>query len=60
MVQVNNCGRFGLQHQRGERVVDIEFNLSELYDLLAMIPLCDGFRKDIQAAIDAIEKKEVG
>jgi len=51
------CGTFGLQHQSGEKVVYFEFNLSELYDLLNVLPVNDGFRKDVQAAIDAIEKR---
>lgn len=58
MVRVNNCGHFGLQHQRGERVVDFEFNLSELYVLLSMFVFNDGFCKDIQDAIDTIERCE--
>ena len=54
-MRVWNCGHFGLQHKHGEKVVDFEFNLSELYDLLQMIPLGDGFRRDVQDALDAIE-----
>ena len=58
MLRTWNCGHFGLQHKNGEKVVDFEFNLSELYDLYYMIPPNDGFRRDVQEAIDVIEKRE--
>lgn len=51
-------GTFGLQHKSDELVVNVEFNQSELCDLLNTIPVHDGFRKDIQDAIDSIERVE--
>lgn len=57
MARVWLCGNFGLQHLKGEKVVHVEFNLTELYDLLQMIPPHDGFRRDIENAIRAIESR---
>jgi len=40
-----------------ELTVSLEFNLEDLYWLQSLVPWEDGFRKDLQGCIDAIEKR---
>lgn len=40
-----------------ELTVSLEFNLEDLYWLQSLVPWRDGFRKDLQCGIDAIEER---
>ena len=53
-----NPPKFGLQHKDKEPVVLFEYNLQDLYDLQAFFDYRDGFYKDIQSAVDYLEKLE--
>ena len=48
----------GKVYHREEPVVLLELNLEDLYFVQALVPNVDGFRKDLQDGIDAIEKHE--
>lgn len=53
-----SVGEFGLQHKPQELVAVFEYNLEELYDLQDRYPWSDGARRDVQDAIDAVEKRQ--
>jgi len=52
-----NILEIGKVYSRDELVVSLELNLQDLYFVQALVPSTDGFRKDLQEGIEAIEKR---
>ena len=41
---------------RNEPIAKLDLNLEDLYWVQSLVPFADGFRKELQVGIDAIEK----
>ena len=46
----------GKIYKKDEPIATLDLNLEDLYWVQSLVPFADGFRKELQEGIDAIEK----